>query len=200
MRHQKQYDVRLVHLEILMARSKFAGKGPVALKAAARGALKVALARSAPVQSRLQSPSASTVTIKRPLNVGYVMVKLGNVTVQAKTLGVAAGRIALPKMIQESMGLEDAFLVRNVKNPNAPEVLVINPAALDNELRQVRPNRTLGEIVDSLPFGRRGVPSLKVRPLPDAGIQNRLRVPNLAAAMASQYRGGGSDADAVEVG
>ncbi len=186
-----------------MARSKFAGKGPVALKAAARGALKVALARGAPVQSRLQSPSASknsTVTIKRPLNVGYVMVKLGNVTVQAKTLGVAAGRIALPKMIQESMGLEDAFLVRNVKNPNAPEVLVINPAALDNELRQVRPHRTLGEIVDSLPFGRRGVPSLKVRPLPDADIQNRLRISNLAPAGASKYRGGGSDADAVEVG
>ena len=116
------------------------------------------------------------------------MVKLGNVTVQARTLGVAAGRIALPKMIQASMGLEDAFLVRNVKNPNAPEVLVINPAALDKELRQVRPGRTLGEVVDSLPFGRRGVPRLRLRPLPDADVKNRLRIPVLRAGGASQHR------------
>jgi hypothetical protein len=86
-------------------------------------------------------------------------IKLGSVTVQAKALGIGAGRIALPKMIQKSMRLEDAFLVRNIKNPMAPQVLVINPAALDQELRRVRPGRTLGEIIDVLPFNRQGVPS-----------------------------------------
>jgi len=106
-----------------------------------------------------------------------VQIKLGGVTVHAKALGIAAGRIALPKMIQGSVDLEDAFLVRNVKNPTAPRVLVINPTALDQELRRFRPGRTLGDIIDVLPFGRKGVPSLRIRSLPDAGLDKRLRVP-----------------------
>ena len=177
-----------------MARSKLVGSGPVALKPATRSALKVALTRNATDKARAPSQSAgkNAATLVQPrLDRGYVMVKLGNVTVQAKTLGIAAGRIALPKMIQESMGLQDAFLVRNVKNPSAPEVLVINPAALDKELRQVRPSRTLGAIVDALPFERRGVPRLRLRPLPDAGIQNRLRVPILGAGASSSRKGVG---------
>jgi hypothetical protein len=107
----------------------------------------------------------------------YVRIKLGGVTVQAKALGIAAGRAALPKLVQGSIGLGDAFLVRNVKNPLAPNVLVINPAALDEELSRNRPKRTLGEIVSTLPFGRRGVPSLTAGALPDSGVGERLRVP-----------------------
>jgi hypothetical protein len=161
-----------------VAHSKVA---PRHLKAATHGSLKPTSGR-APVKSRLKGAIGS----KESAPVGrveprYVRIKLGNVTVQAKALGIAAGRIALPKMIQGSMALEDAFLVRNVKNPKAPEVLVINPAALDQELRRVRPGRTLGDIVDVLPFNRQGVPSLRVRALPDAGIEKRLRLPVVAA-------------------
>ena len=127
------------------------------------------------LKSRLLGPSAAKAATAG--RVERVQIKLGSVTVHAKTLGIAAGRIALPKMVQGSKNLEDAFLVRNVKNPSAPEVLVINAAALDQELRRGRPARTLGDIVDALPFGRKGVPSLKMRPLPDGGISKRLRLP-----------------------
>jgi hypothetical protein len=161
-----------------MANSKVAQRH---LKAATRGSLKPTSSR-APVKSRLQGASGGKESAaKGRIEPGYVRIKLGSITVQAKALGIAAGRIALPKMIQGSMRLEDAFLVRNVKNPTAPEVLVINPAALDQELRRVRPGRTLGEIIDVLPFGRQGVPSLRVRALPDAGLDKRLRLPVAAA-------------------
>jgi hypothetical protein len=158
-----------------MANSKVAQRH---LKAATRGSLK-RTSSGVPVKSRLHGASGGKE--KGRTEPGYVRIKLGSVTVQAKALGIAAGRIALPKMIQGSMRLEDAFLVRNVKNPMAPEVLVINPAALDQELRRVRPGRTLGEIVDALPFGRQGVPSLRVRDLPDAGLSKRLRLPVAAS-------------------
>jgi hypothetical protein len=161
-----------------VAHSKVA---PRHLKAATHGSLKPTSSR-APVKSRLKGAIGSKESAPGGrVEPGYVRIKLGNVTVQAKALGIAAGRIALPKMIQGSMALEDAFLVRNVKNPTAPEVLVINPAALDQELRRVRPGRTLGDIVDVLPFNRQGVPSLRVRALPDAGIEKRLRLPVVAA-------------------
>ena len=152
-----------------MANSKVAQRH---LKAATRVKLTSSLA---PAKSRLQGASGGKGSAA--IELGYVRIKLGNVTVQAKALGIGAGRIALPKMIQKSRGLEDAFLVRNIKNPTAPEVLVINPAALDQELRRVRLGRTLGEIVDVLPFNRQGVPSLRVRALPDAGLDKRLRLP-----------------------
>lgn len=145
------------------------------------GSLKLTSGRT-PVKSRPKGAIASKQVVPEGrVELGYVRIKLGSVTVQAKPLGIAAGRVALPKMIQGSVGLEDAFLVRNVKNPMAPEVLVINPAALDKELRRVRPGRTLGDIVDVLPFNRQGVPSLRVHALPDAGIEKRLRLPVVAA-------------------
>jgi hypothetical protein len=99
-------------------------------------------------------------------------------------------------MIQKSMGLKDAFLVRNIKNPTAPEVLVINPAALDQELRRVRPGRTLGEIIDVLPFNRQGVPSLRVRALPDAGLDKRLRLSAARNDQAQQAHAAGVSAQA----
>jgi hypothetical protein len=174
-----------------VAHSKVA---PRHLKAATHGSLKPASSR-APVKSRLKGASGSKQSAPEGrVEPGYVRIKLGSVTVQARALGIAAGRIALPKMIQGSMGLEDAFLVRNIKNPTAPEVLVINPAALDQELRRVRPGRTLGDIVDVLPFNRQGVPSLRVRALPDTGIKKRLRLPVVAAASAQP-----SDAQAAGV-
>jgi hypothetical protein len=154
-----------------MASPKLAQRHP---KAATGGSLKqLKLNR---VKARLHGKGSGKETAVAA-RVEHVRIKLGSVTVHAKALGIAAGRIALPKMIQASLGLEDAVLVRNVKNPTAPEVLVINPAALDQELRRVRPARTLGEIIDVLPFGRQGVPSLRVRDLPDAGLDKRLRLP-----------------------
>jgi hypothetical protein len=161
-----------------MANSKVAQRH---LKAATRGSLKPTASR-APGKSRLQGASVGKESApKERIELGYVRIKLGSVTVQAKALGIGAGRIALPKMIQKSRGLEDAFLVRNIKNPTAPEVLVINPVALDQELRRARPGRTLGEIIDVLPFNRQGVPRLRVGALPDAGLEKRLRLPVVAA-------------------
>ena len=156
-----------------MAHSKVA---PRHLKATTRMKLASSLA-----SAKSRSQGASGVKERAPIELGYVRIKLGNVTVQAKALGIGAGRIALPKMIQKSRGLEDAFLVRNIKNPMAPEVLVVNPAALDQELRRARPGRTLGEIIDALPFSRQGVPTLKLRALPNAGLDKRLRLPGAAA-------------------
>jgi hypothetical protein len=167
-----------------MANSKVAQRH---LKAATRGSLKLPSSRASG-KSRLQGASGGKEsTPKGRVEPGYVRIKLGSVTVQAKALGIVAGRIALPKMIQKSMGLEDAFLVRNIKNPTAPQVLVINPAALDQELCRVRPGRTLGEIIDVLPFNRQGVPSLRARALPNAGLDKRLRLP-VATARDDQAR------------
>ena len=173
-----------------MANSKVAQR---LLKAASRGSVKATPGRAL-VKSRVQgadtSPSGAAPEHVEP---GYVRIKLGGVTVQAKAMGIAAGRIALPKMIQGSIGLEDAFLVRNVKNPTAPEVLVINPAALDQELRRARPARTLGEIVAVLPFGRQGVPTLRLRELPDAGLDKRLRLPRGGVRAGRQHEAGEVD-------
>jgi hypothetical protein len=171
-------DVHLVQKGGSMASSKVAQRHP---KAATRGSLKPTASR-APGKTRSQGASGGKESAaKERIELGYVRIKLGSVTLQVKALGIGAGRIALPKMIQKSRGLEDAFLVRNIRNPTAPEVLVINPAALDQELRRARPGRTLGEIVDMLHFNRQGVPRLVVRALPDAGLDKRLRLPAAAA-------------------
>ena len=165
-------------------------------KAPTRGSPKAAPSRVA-VKSRVHGASAGKeAAVPGRAEPGYVRIKLGNVTVQAKAMGIAAGRIALPKMIQGSMGLEDSFLVRNVRNPTAPEVLVINPAALDQELCRVRPGRTLGEIIGVLPFGRQGVPSLRVRALPDTGLGKRLRLPVAGARADWAYEAAGVSASA----
>ncbi len=163
-----EYSVHLVQ-DDLMAHSKVLSAPKLTARRAAKD-------RRIRLNARLRGDSAGKQTVASG-QVERVQIRLGSIIVHARTLGIAAGRNALPKMVQESVNLEDAFLLRNVKNPTAPEVLVINPAALDQELRRVRPSRTLGDVIDVLPFGRKGVPSLRLHAPPDGETIQRLRLP-----------------------
>lgn len=81
-------------------------------------------------------------------------------------VAVALARTGMPGLIRASAKSGRAFLIQNAKNPSAASALLINPDVLKKRLAQLRPTRTLGQLLDSLPFQRRGSPRLTVE-LPD---------------------------------
>ena len=93
---------------------------------------------------------------------GETQIKVGFTTVDVERVSVAAARTDMPGMIRASAETGQAFLIHNAKNPSAATALLINPAALDRRLSTPATKRTLGELIDTLPFKRRGSPRVVV--------------------------------------
>ena len=108
---------------------------------------------------------AATLVHKAPVHVGY-QIKVGSVFVDVEQVAVGSARTEMPGLIRASAESGRAFLIHNARNASAATALLINPAVLEQRLSVTKPRRTLGDVIDALPFKRRGTPRL-VASLPD---------------------------------
>lgn len=125
--------------------------------------------------SRLVGASAG----KASIHVGH-QIRLGSLFVDVERVAIGAARAEMPTLIRDSTESGRAFLIHNAKSPSAATALLINPAVLEQRLLHAKPRRTLGDVIDTLPFKRRGAPRLVVS-LPDDDAPT-LRVPGCADA------------------
>jgi hypothetical protein len=93
-------------------------------------------------------------------------IALGPVWLNVEPVAVGSARNVMPRLIRDSASGR-AFLIRNAKSPAAASALLINPEVLQERLIKWRPRRTLGQVLDSLPFKRLGAPRVKTIELPD---------------------------------
>jgi len=100
----------------------------------------------------------------------------GPVGLEVEQVPVAWARTGMPALMRASAKSGRAFLIQNAKNPSAASALLINPDVLRARLERLRSTRTLGQLLESLPFKRHGSPRLTVE-LPDDGVAG-LRIPS----------------------
>lgn len=116
---------------------------------------------------------------------GSRQLKLGGVEIDVDFVPVGSARTEMPGLIRASAESGRAFLIRNARNPSAATALLVNPAVLARKLAAARPPRTLGDVIDALPFKRRGAPRLTVElpddEAPDLRVPRRRRVRVVAA-------------------
>lgn len=78
---------------------------------------------------------------------------------QPQAVAVAAARQHFAHYIRRSAEAGEVFLIRNGRSTDAPSALLISPQTLARHLAEPpRAVRTLGTLLDSLPYRRRGVP------------------------------------------
>lgn len=111
-------------------------------------------------------------------------IKLGTLVFDVEPIAVASARTGMPGLIRASAETGRAFLIRNAKNASAATALLINPEVLERRLVAMKPRRSLGELIDTLPFKRHGAPRLVASPLDDDAPT--LRVPGRRAAKDTQ--------------
>ena len=93
-------------------------------------------------------------------------------------MNISDARARLPKMIRESV-MGRTYLIGSARNADAPSAVLIGVSKLDEvvqEVAQSGSSRTLGDILDSLPFSGMELRSPLVEPLPGAGLPT-LRLP-----------------------
>lgn len=123
---------------------------------------------------RTKRSSKPTVTV-----VAGRQIKLGTLMFDVEPIAVASARTGMPGLIRASAETGRAFLIRNAKNASAATALLINPEVLERRLVAMKPRRSLGELIDTLPFKRHGAPRLVASP-PDDNAPT-LRVPGRSA-------------------
>jgi hypothetical protein len=94
-----------------------------------------------------------------------VMVDLGTAKLKAEPVAVGSARSDMASMIRAT-DAGRAFLIQNAKSAGAPAALLINPEVLHQHLVDALPRRTLAQLIETLPFKRRGSPRLSAD-LPD---------------------------------
>lgn len=78
---------------------------------------------------------------------------------QPQAVAVAAARQHFAHYIRRSAEAGEVFLIRNGRSADAPSALLISPQTLARHLAEPpRAARTLGTLLESLPYRRRGVP------------------------------------------
>lgn len=120
---------------------------------------------------RARAPKAATARKARPAagagkpagaaahplrTVAKTQITLGLVSVDVERVSVASARTEMPGLIRASAETGRAFLIHNAKNASAAGALLINPAVLEQRLQSAAAPRTLGQLIDTLPFKRRG--------------------------------------------
>ena len=113
---------------------------------------------------------------KRPENAVHRTLQIGALTLEVEEVAVGYARAALSKLIRDSAASGWAFLIRNARDTTAPPVLLLSPEVLSELLIKPDRRRTLGEIVDSLPFQDTRVPRLRAD-LPNNKMR-KLKAPN----------------------
>ena len=107
-------------------------------------------------------------------------IQLGKVTVEVAEVGVGYARTEIPSLIRASAKTGRAFHIRNARNPSAASALLVSPAVLEKLIFAPVRRRTLGEVLDALPFKRTGAPRVRAA-VPDNAMR-ALRVPVVADA------------------
>jgi len=117
---------------------------------------------------------------KRPENAVHRTLQIGALTLEVEEVGVGYARAELSKLIRNSAASGRAFLIRNARDTTAPPVLLLSPEVLSELLIKPDRRRTLGEIVDSLPFQDTRVPRLRAG-LPNSKLR-KLRAPDCSSS------------------
>ena len=86
----------------------------------------------------------------------------GTLEFDAESVAVASARTNMPGMIRASAEAGRIFIIENNRSASARPTLLINPDVLQQHLAAARPRRTLGQLLETLPFKRRGAPRLTV--------------------------------------
>lgn len=111
-------------------------------------------ARKSKAAVRVAKQSAAVAN--RSQSLAKTQIMLGLVSVDVERVSVASARTEMPGLIRASAESGRAFLIHNAKNASAAGALLINPAVLEQRLQAAATPRTLGELIDTLPFKRRG--------------------------------------------
>ena len=91
----------------------------------------------------------------------------GEVTLEVETVSVSAARRDMAGLLRKSLETGRAFLIRNAKTRGGRASILIDEKVFRQKMAQARPIRTLGQIVDGLPFRQLGQnPVLVTMPLP----------------------------------
>lgn len=109
----------------------------------------------------------------------------GAVELEVESVAVGAARADIPGLMRRSAETGRGFLIKNAKTQAGPSAILVDLAVFRDRIAQARPSRTLGEIVDSLPFHKLGKsPVLEPDLLPDDGLPT-LDMPEAAPARPS---------------
>lgn len=114
------------------------------------------------------------------------VIHVGGLAVEVVQVPVASARNDMPTLMRASAEQGQAYLIHNAKNASAATALLINPDVLGNLMTVKAAPRTLGELINTLPFKRRGAPRLEVNmvdddapllnlPQPSAKTRSRVR-------------------------
>lgn len=106
---------------------------------------------------------------RTPDKLTFPGLDLGRIVLEVEQVPVASARTGMPGLIRASAKSGRAFLIHNAKNPAAASALLINPDILRARLERSRSVRTLGALLDALPFKRQGSPRLRAG-LPEDGL------------------------------
>ncbi|MDR0225458.1 MAG: hypothetical protein LBI66_03470 [Burkholderiaceae bacterium] len=114
----------------------------------------------------------------------------GAVELEVENVAVGAARADIPGLMRRSAETGRGFLIKNAKTQAGPSAILVDLTVFRDRIAQARPSRTLGEIVDSLPFHKLGKsPVLEARALPDDGLPD-LALPEVdAKALPKAARG-----------
>lgn len=110
--------------------------------------------------------------------ISLAQVQLGTVMMDVVPKAIAVAREELSVLIRETADSRTAYIIHNAKNPSAAPALLINPDVLTQRLAAAKAKRTLGQVIDALPFKSRIANGLDVR-LPD-DVAPELQLPRKA--------------------
>ena len=130
-----------------------------------------------PMLKPLSTRSAARAAPRAEAAPGFVQgtVQLGGMTVQVSEVAVGQARTEIPSLIRDSAETGRAFHIRNAKNPAAASALLVSPQALEKLVFAPVRQRTLGDLLDALPFKHTGARGLRAKVADNR--TRRLRVP-----------------------
>lgn len=109
----------------------------------------------------------------------------GSVELEVETLAVSASRGDIPALMRRSAETGRGFIIQNAKTQAGPAALLVDVGVLRDHVAKARPSRTLGDIIDSLPFRKLGKsPVLELDPLPNDTLPE-LDLPQVDLAVAA---------------
>lgn len=112
-----------------------------------------------------------------PANLVHATLRLGGFSIEVDEIGVVQARAEIPSLIRASAKTGRAFHIRNAKNPHSATALLVSPEALEKLVFKASRRRTLGEVLDALPFKHTGAGRVRVS-VPD-NTMRVLRVPSV---------------------
>lgn len=120
---------------------------------------------------------AATKPRRRVAGVVEKSITIGGLTFIVHEVGVSQARESFRSLIRKSAQTGRAVHIRNAKDPAAEGAMLVSTTAFEKLLGRPVRRRTLGELVDQLPFTGVATESVRVR-VPDNAMKP-LRVPQV---------------------